>query len=201
MKSDVGLVVITQPQIISLEASVLNRLFISGLQHLHLRKPNADKTQLRNLISDIEPRFRSRIVMHYYVDIATEFDLGAIQINAHTTTADGWKGKICRSCHTINELSQTLDNQDYAMLSPIYDSISKIGYQSHFTLADLQASRHVLERSRVVALGGVTPERVAELHSLGFSGAAVLGALWQNADSDEILRRFDKFALASKIWH
>ena len=68
--------------------------------------------------------------------------------------------------------------------SPIYDSISKEGYLQHAafsdrgTLADgISASRHP-----VLALGGVTPDKFSELAEWGFSGAALLGAVWQADD-------------------
>ena len=60
-------------------------------------------------------------------------------------------------------------------LSPVFDSISKQGYRSAF---DPDSLRPWLEGKRVVALGGVTPERIPLLRDAGFSGAAMLGYFW-----------------------
>lgn len=70
------------------------------------------------------------------------------------------------------------DECDYLFLSPIFDSISKAGYRSAFSHEQLQraADEGVIDR-KVIALGGVTPERIPYLHSLGFGGVAMLGAL------------------------
>lgn len=68
---------------------------------------------------------------------------------------------------------------DYVFLSPIFDSISKSGYHSAFTLEVLQqAAAHNIIDEKVVALGGVTPDKVKWLRQIGFGGAAMLGAVW-----------------------
>ena len=65
-------------------------------------------------------------------------------------------------------------------LSPIYASISKRGYEAAFTPEMLRtAADEGMIDDKVVALGGVTPDKLPQLQVLGFGGAAVLGALWQ----------------------
>lgn len=48
---------------------------------------------------------------------------------------------------------------------------------------------------KVVALGGVTPDKLSELRAWGFGGAAVLGALWQP------YMRWTEIAVLLKPWH
>ena len=61
---------------------------------------------------------------------------------------------------------------DYVTLSPIFDSISKQGYKSAFKLMEL---KNKIKGKKVVALGGVTPDKFSYLKSIGFKGAALLG--------------------------
>ena len=69
---------------------------------------------------------------------------------------------------------------NYVFLSPIFDSISKQGYRSAFDDATLKkASAEGIIGQKVVALGGVTRERVALLEKYGFGGAAMLGDIWR----------------------
>jgi thiamine-phosphate pyrophosphorylase len=76
---------------------------------------------------------------------------------------------------------------DYLFLSPIFHSISKIGYGSHFTSNELQrASNEGVIDSRVVALGGVTPDKVDYLKRLGFGGVAMCGAIYRVEALDSI---------------
>jgi thiamine-phosphate pyrophosphorylase len=80
---------------------------------------------------------------------------------------------------------------DYCFLSPVYDSISKVGYRSAGFLGEEQKGEEqrrspsplaaALARAPlpVLALGGVGPGKLRELRAAGFAGAAVLGAVWQ----------------------
>ncbi len=65
-------------------------------------------------------------------------------------------------------------------LSPIFDSISKQGYRAAFTSAQLEeARRRGIIDKRVMALGGVTFDRVKEVLEMGFGGAMILGDAWR----------------------
>jgi thiamine-phosphate pyrophosphorylase len=67
---------------------------------------------------------------------------------------------------------------DYVFLSPIFDSISKAGYKSAFTEEMLkEASDKGIIDEKVVALGGVTFDKIPYLKKLNFGGAAMMGIL------------------------
>ena len=94
---------------------------------------------------------------------------------------------LSTSFHSLEEISRTRRRYDYVLLSPIFDSISKVGYASGFALPALQAqmaSRTVRTgyQPQVLALGGITADNIGQLPSIGFSGAAVLGSIWQSPD-------------------
>ena len=77
---------------------------------------------------------------------------------------------------------------DYLFLSPIFDSISKRGYLSQFSIESLQnAAEEGLIDGKVFALGGVTQAKLPLLHELGFGGAAMLGAAWQDLETQSAL--------------
>lgn len=65
---------------------------------------------------------------------------------------------------------------------PLCSSISKAGYEAAFQDRDELVAALAGSRYPVLALGGVTPAAFAELRELGFSGAALLGAVWEAAD-------------------
>lgn len=93
---------------------------------------------------------------------------------------DDYSGSRTRSCHTLEEVVRYKAQCDYLFLSPIFDSISKEGYASAFSHQELcLAAREGIIDSRVVALGGVTPELIPYLASLGFGGVAMSGALFK----------------------
>ena len=64
-------------------------------------------------------------------------------------------------------------------MSPIYDSISKAGYKSGFSKeALMQASANGVIDEKVIALGGVTFDKIAVLKALNFGGVAMIGAIY-----------------------
>ena len=75
---------------------------------------------------------------------------------------------------------------DYALLSPVYDSLSKTGRFGAFSRAALRdwhdRRRAAGDARPVYALSGITPARVRECRALGFSGIAALGYVWGAGD-------------------
>jgi thiamine-phosphate pyrophosphorylase len=68
---------------------------------------------------------------------------------------------------------------DYLFLSPIFDSISKSGYRSAFSNVELQeASDMGIIDEKVIALGGVTLDKIAYLKKLKFGGVAMVGGIY-----------------------
>ena len=60
-----------------------------------------------------------------------------------------------------------------------FDSISKVGYKSGFKEEELlKASTDGLIDEKVIALGGVTFDKIPYLKRLHFGGVAMIGALY-----------------------
>ena len=171
--------VITSPSFIPDEASFLHRLFVHGVDIVHLRKPGATAEECARLLDDLTSDDRRRIVIHDFFELAEPYGLKGIHLNARRSTVpDGWQGHVSRSCHSLEEVKQYKNACDYVFLSPIFDSVSKQGYVSAFAYETLkQASGDGIIDGKVVALGGVTPDKISRLRSLNFGGAAMLGCV------------------------
>ncbi len=99
-----------------------------------------------------------------------------------------------RSCHDLATLRGVLGHYDSAFFGPVFPSISKPGYATELTaqvergvppneISSLLNSRTSCERrTAVLALGGITADRLPQIRALGFDGVAVLGAVWQADD-------------------
>ena len=178
------LIVITRPDSFAGEAEAINLLFRNGLKRLHLRKPTAKREELETLIRHIPEAYRKRIVLHDFHDLAVEYQLGGIHLNRRNPQPPPqYVGTVSCSCHSLEEVRHRKATCSYVFLSPIYDSISKTGYRSAFSLNELRAATGLLD-SRVVALGGVDDSRLPELRDLGFGGVAVLGDVWKRTRND-----------------
>lgn len=171
--------VITSPSFIPDEASFLHRLFVHGVDIVHLRKPGATAEECARLLDDLTSDDRRRIVIHDFFELAEPYGLRGIHLNARRSTVpDGWQGHVSRSCHSLEEVRRYKDACSYVFLSPIFDSVSKQGYASAFTDNVLkQASKDGIIDNKVVALGGVTPDKINYLRQLNFGGAAMLGCV------------------------
>ena len=174
------IIVITLPYFIEREAErIVQRL--AHVDLIHLRKPDASIEDMERLITAIPSEYHNRLVLHDHYSLAMKYNLYGVHLNSRNPLPpQGWKGSISRSCHSLEEIKEWKDRCNYLSLSPIYDSISKQGYLSAF-------SRELIEKSvadgiidnKVLALGGVTFDKVEEVLSLGFGGAMILGDAWK----------------------
>ncbi len=177
------LIAITKPDFYDGEAAFIKRLFESGFDIVHLRKPCKDVARrvhidcICNILNELSSEERSKIVVHDYHELYYEFSLKGIHINKNIVKyPEDYQGFKTRSCHSLEEVKLYKDDFDYVFLSPIFDSISKQGYKSAFTQDELRnASQKGIIDEKVVALGGVTYDRISLLKDLGFGGAAMMG--------------------------
>ena len=180
------IIVITSPTPVKDECCICNSLFEHGLELLHLRKPGYSKAEYEKFICQIKPQYRSRIVLHDHYGLVSKYPVRGI----HLKSGEGAKAaqyagvNISISCHSIEEIQALPFRPSYCFLSPIFDSISKPGYIRKFQqMPDLSKIQ-----IPVIALGGITPERLTTCRDASFQGVAVLGYIWHQAT--DALNRF-----------
>lgn len=174
------IIAITTPKVDDEDLGLIRGLLSRGIDIIHLRKPDSDIGQCRSLLMQLSDAERSRIVIHDYPELYEEFSLKGIHINRNVTCLpEAYTGFRTRSCHSFEEVVRYKEDYDYVFLSPIFDSISKSGYRSGFSREELQqASSEGIINEKVVALGGVTFDRLPYLKQLNFGGAAMIGAIY-----------------------
>ena len=192
-------IVITKPEFFEGEAEQIVQLLDSGrVDIVHIRKPVklaglarlerldgalADSArELEKLVKSLPDRVYGRLVLHDCFDLALKYQLHGVHLNSrHPQPPEGFRGAISISCHSLKELAECRKKPyAYMSLSPIFDSISKPGYYSAFTVEDIaEARRQGLIDERVMALGGVTFDKVNDVLKMGFGGAMILGDAWK----------------------
>lgn len=184
------LIAVTTPDFWPGEAGAITALLAhGGFCRVHIRKPGADAAQIESLLEAIPGELRHRLSLHDCLELAAAGLAGGVHLNSRNPVPpEGFNGIISRSCHSLEEVRRHAAAADYLFLSPIFDSISKTGYKGAFSTAGLKSSGVITDK--VIALGGVTPERIPDLEHIGFGGAAMLGAAWRgfrdNTHSDTI---------------
>ena len=128
------LILITTPHYFVEEDQIITNLFDEGLDVLHLRKPDTASVYAERLLTLIPEKYRKRIVMHDHFYLKNEYKLKGIHLSSRNPIVpDNYSGHVSASCHTLEEVEADKKNCDYVFLSPIFDSISKPGYNSAFT--------------------------------------------------------------------
>ena len=191
-------IVITKPEFFEGEAEQIVQLLDSGRADIvHIRKPLvsladsarglelaelAGLERLERLIQALPARVYGRLVLHDCFELALKYQLHGVHLNSrHPQPPQGFKGAISISCHSLKELAECRKKPyAYMSLSPIFDSISKPGYHSAFTAEEIAKARRLgLIDERVMALGGVTFDKVNDVLKMGFGGAMILGDAWK----------------------
>lgn len=185
------LMVITRPDLFEGEVEQMELLLQHGLEYLHLRKPAATVAEVEALLQRLPEWTHEQVVLHDHHELATRYGCRGIHLNRrHPLPPVHYTGSISCSCHTLQEVVQRKAECNYLFLSPIFDSISKEGYDSGFTPQVLQeAGRQGVIDQQVIALGGVSLTKIALLKEWGFGGVALLGAIWQQP-AEEFLPHF-----------
>ena len=186
------IILISPPDVYPDEISIVEQLVTKGLSHYHFRKPEWDSASNEVYLDQWSDAVRNIIVMHNHIDLVNKYQLHGFHLN-HTNRQEIDRHQFFHksySAHTFEEIANLESDWGYATISPIYDSISKPGYQSNFTENKIFTG---LKKASVpvVALGGVSPANVEKTIDIGFNGIALLGGIWGELDEGNPLSRYD----------
>jgi thiamine-phosphate pyrophosphorylase len=187
------IIVISSPVSLPGEHKIIRRLFGEGLGIFHIRKKEYSEHEMRIFIESISQEHFPKIVLHSHYHLVEEYGLRGIH------TPIGFKGNVISgktvsiSFHSLEEIQKTGKYFDYGFLSPVFESISKDGYQSNFNLNEIK--QFLSNRTeKIVALGGIDEDKTEITKGLGFSGIALLGAIWQSTNP------LEKYKRIKEIW-
>lgn len=200
-------IVISNPTIIADEQAIIKQLFDEGLEIFHVRKKEFSENEMRTFIEQIPKKYLRNIVLHSHYHLAEEYNLKGIHVPVDFNSEPS-KQSLSVSFHSMDEVEKFNKKFDYGFLSPVFDSISKEGYKSKFDFSELKthlANRKVLnngtENGHVIALGGIDEDKIDIVKELGFSGIALLGAIWQSENPLEKFKRIKEKWLKKKLMY
>ncbi|WP_440881826.1 thiamine phosphate synthase [Tenacibaculum sp. C7A-26P2] len=169
------------------EIKILHQLFEAGLTHYHLRKPFKGYEEHFAYLNAIGEQYHNRIVVHYFHELLNEFNLKGVHLqeqpridlkNRLREYVENFRSKgktVSSSFHDPEVLDSCLEFFDYYLLSPVFSSISKAGYEGRGF--DVNHMNRI-----IIGMGGINESTIADTLKLGFSGIGVLGGVW-NAES------------------
>lgn len=182
------------------EIEILQQLFEDGLEYYHFRKPDKNYEEHVAYLNQIDEKYHDRIVTHYFHELINEFNLKGIHFqeqkridalengNEYFIGLDMIGKTMSSSFHEPSALENCDIEFDYHLLSPVFSSISKKGYEGRgFDVNHIHKT--------IIGMGGINTDTIEKTLVLGFQGIGVLGGVWNTENPVEsyvnINRRFD----------
>lgn len=176
--------IITSPERIHDEEKIIAALLGAGVARILLRKPNWSTEQYAALLDQLPPEYYNRLLIRDHPALAAAYGLAGVHWSGegrlsqakqltHYASPENFK-ENSTGIHTAEEIMSTDTRIQTLLLSPVFNSISKPGYEGQFgTQLGNKNNRQIL------ALGGVNHTNITWLKQWHFDGAALLGAIWE----------------------
>lgn len=176
------LVLITSEENIRDEKDQLIHFFENGLPLLHVRKPGMIEEEMKCWLSQFQEKYLQRMVLHEHHRLTEIFMVKGIHLKESFRRnqkdlagyVEKYKSKgftVSSSFHDLEQLKNNASSFDYVCLSPVFTSVSKKGYEGQtFNVENIF--------SKVIALGGIEADKIRRTKEMGYTGVAVLGAVW-----------------------
>jgi len=165
----------------------------AGVDLIQIREKDLATRELMALVKSAIDGARgtqARIVVNDRLDVALA--LGAAGVHLGTQSMPARAARACVppdflvgvSCHSVQDtLEAEAAGADYVVLGPIFPTASKLAYGAPLGLATLQEAASRV-RTPILALGGITVERVKACLEAGATGIAGI-SVFQDCDSLE----------------
>ncbi|MFV8359198.1 thiamine phosphate synthase [Flavobacterium sp. LS1P3] len=186
------------------EIETIHSLFENGLEMLHVRKPEFTKLEMKVFVSAIRPEYRNLLSLHNHHQLAEEVGINRIHFTEKKRNETSeyclkdWKErgfKLSTSIHSMSDFEKLSNVFDYAFFGPVFESISKPKYVS-----DIDFEKELKQRNNnkttLIALGGVTSERIKTALNYGFDDVALLGTIWNSNNPIENYKLCQQIALS-----
>jgi thiamine-phosphate pyrophosphorylase len=192
-EKEMKLAIITNPYAVKNETGMINRFFAEGLDEIHIRKPKTSVAEMKKYISQIDPEFHHKIVLHDCYSLVNNFDIHKIHLSRNWLFNPATslylnvvllKGKKVSRSMTISNckmLYKPVEGIDEFVLGPVLASFT---YFTDNRLIKTESQEKALRHSKlpVTAIGGVSSETLEFFQNVGFSGIAMQSSIWKSMD-------------------
>ena len=182
-------------------AAVVGECLAAGLPAVQVREKDlgaADLAFLCRRLLDAVRDAGATLVVNDRVDVALAVGAGGVQRTSASLPVDdirkvaGSRLRIGASVHSLEDaVDAELKGADWVTFGPVYETPSKRPYGPPQGLERLAAVTRGL-RIPVIAIGGITPERVREVRQAGARGIAVISGILAAASPADATGRFLK---------
>ena len=183
---------------------IVRECLAAGLPAVQVREKDLGAAELAALCRRLRPLTRdcgARLIVNDRLDVALAVGADGVQRTGASLSVEdmravaGQRVQIGASVHSLEEaLGAQREGADWIVFGPVYDTASKRAYGPPQGLARLAEVTRAL-RIPVIAIGGITPERVTDVLAAGARGVGVIsGILAADSPADETLRYVKELA-------
>jgi thiamine-phosphate pyrophosphorylase len=179
--------------------AVVEACLEAGLRAVQLREKDVGAGELARFARALRPPTAARralLIVNDRVDVALAAGADAVQRTGTSLSIADIRGVadkrllVGASVHSRAEAVAAAESgADWVVFGPVYDTPSKRRYGPPQGLTALAAATEAVGVP-VIAIGGITPERVAEVRAAGAHGVAVIAAILAADDPAGQTRRF-----------
>ena len=180
-------------------ADVVEECLAAGLRAVQLREKDLEARGLLALADTLREATRrhgARLIVNDRADVALAARADGVQRTHASLPVSALRAiapagfLVGASVHAEAEARDAAaQGADFIVFGPVYDTPSKRRYGPPQGLAALEAVARAVDRP-VLAVGGLTPERVAEALAAGAAGVAVIGAIYGAARPADATKAF-----------
>jgi thiamine-phosphate pyrophosphorylase len=167
-------------------AEVVEECLDAGLRAVQLREKDLavrDLLELAVLLGEVTRRRGARLLINDRADVALAAGADGVQRTHSSLPVEALRRivpppfLIGASAHSEDEARQAAaEGADFVVFGPVYDTPSKRPYGRPQGLAALGQVVMAVD-GPVIAIGGITPERVREVLAAGAVGVAVISSI------------------------
>lgn len=199
-------ILMTNPYQINFELNTINDMFDLGLDRLIISKPEFDTRALEKYILKINPQHHSKLVLIEELKLAEKYKVAGVLISKNQIFNLFYNPfifnpfmkrnphiEVYQKVKSVQEMDEMDKRVNRVLIYPTFNDHYKQNIIQFFDSNSLEQrkNRHIL----AFAMGGVTPERFAEMNQYKFDGFVMHSTIWRNSQP---LERFKEFLKAEK---
>jgi len=179
-------------------AQVVEKAVRGGVDVVQLRDKTASRKAIAPAVETLIPLVHSlgaKLVVNSWVDVALQYGADGVHLVSRgvdygaTVQEVGDSLVVGCSTHSAEEVAKAVEaGVDYAVIGPVYPTPSKVGMGEPLGIVRLEeiASKTIIQ---LIAIGGINPERVADVISAGARGVAVMGYILNSTEPQQSARK------------
>jgi thiamine-phosphate pyrophosphorylase len=198
------MILIANPTSVPNEINLIHQLFKEGLQLFHVRKTDFSVAEMKAFLTEIKSDYRQNLVLHSHHQLAVEFGIHRLHFTEKKRNGtceenlQKWKQKkftLSTSIHKMDDFEKLSDVFDYAFFGPVFESISKPNYSSDIDFEN-ELKQRTNNKTALIAVGGITSQRIKITLKYGFDDVALLGTIWNSNHPIENFKLCQQIALS-----